>query len=387
MPNRSEGDIRFTMHELGNGELVLLAVDEWDGDMWVSQPVAAAGFEGQVNAENIDPVGFESPAIAKNGPDAGTIPADQFFETAFDLTDLIDLEASCPPAFGTLNFRTATGESAEETGDNLKDYIEPIPLDAPTTCGSLSIFKDDQDGEPLGGAIFEIDPNPLPDGVEGSDLDTLIIYDDSDDNTDVEVTPDVAVDTNYDDPTDAAGEISLDLVEPDTYTVRELAAPEGYLIDDAERADVVPSEGTEEERFGSVTFTNTRETGSLTITKTAVGGAGTFTFEVDCDGTEFDFLGEDAIVLEVAADDTESVLIEDIPTGTECTVTEAENGLFSTVVIPEDGTVTIDADGEEVEFTNTRLTGGLTITKNAVGGAGTFTFEVDCDGTGVRLPG
>ena len=98
-------------------------------------------------------------------------------------------------------------------------------------------------------------------------------------------------------------------------------------------------------------------------------------------GREFDFLGEDAIVLEVAADDTESVLIEDIPIGTECTVTEAENGLFSTVVIPEDGTVTIDADGEEVEFTNTRLTGGLTITKNAVGGSGTFTFEVDCDGT------
>ena len=123
MPNRSEGDIRFTLHELGNGELVLLGIDKWDGDKWVSQPLDTAGFDGAVNAENIDPVGFDSPAIATNGPDKGTIPADQFFETYFNLTDLIGLEPSCPPAFGTLNFRTATGESAEVTGDNLKDYL------------------------------------------------------------------------------------------------------------------------------------------------------------------------------------------------------------------------------------------------------------------------
>ena len=381
VPNRSEGDIRFTMHELGNGELVLLAVDEWDGEKWVSQPVAAAGFEGQVNAENIDPAGFESPAIAKNGPDEGTIPADQFFETAFDLTDLIDLEPSCPPAFGTLNFRTATGESAEETGDNLKDYIEPIPLDAPNTCGSLSIFKEDQDGEPLGGAIFEIDPNPLPDGTEGSDLDTLIIYDDSDDNTDVEVTPDVAVDTNYDDPTDAAGEISLDLVEPGTYTVTELAAPDGYLIDDAEGTLEIPSEGSD-----SVLFTNTRETGSLRITKIA-DAAGTFSFDVDCTDDEFD---RSNILISVTAGQVgqpgvSAPLIEGIPTGVECTVTEDSNPLFSTTVSPEGGEVTIGAGTSTVTFTNTRLFGRITVTKNLVGapnGASTsFTFDVDCPDT------
>ena len=107
----------------------------------MSQTFDPADFAGMVNDVNIDPVGFDSPAIAKNGPDEGTIPADQFFETDFDLTELIGVEAGCPPAFGTLNFRTATGESAEETGDNLKDYIEPIPLDAPSTCGEIVIHK------------------------------------------------------------------------------------------------------------------------------------------------------------------------------------------------------------------------------------------------------
>ena len=60
----------------------------------------------------------------------------------------MDLEPDCPPAFGTLNFRTTTGETGNDTGNNLKDFISPIPLDAPSTCGSLSIFKEDADGEP-----------------------------------------------------------------------------------------------------------------------------------------------------------------------------------------------------------------------------------------------
>src|SRR6185437_11557161 len=41
------------------------------------------------------------------------------------------------------------------------------------------------------------------------------------------------------------------------------------------------------------------------------------------------------------------------------------------------GTVTIDADGETVAFTNTSNVGSLTITK-AANAAGSFTFDVDC---------
>ena len=269
VPDRSVGDVRFTLHEQGGDTIELLEISLWDGDNWVPQGINGGAFVGEVNDEGpVDlPTGWNSPAEKKATDNF--IPEEQFLETYFNLTELIDLEPDCPPAFGTLNFRTTTGETGNDTGNNLKDFISPIPLDAPSTCGSLSIFKEDADGEPLGGAIFEIDPNPLPDGVAGSNLATLKIYDDSDDNTDVEVTPEVAVNTNYDDPTDAAGEITLTEIEPGTYTVRELAAPEGYLMVDDEKTLVVPSEGTAEERFGSVTFVNTK--GSVLFHKTYGG--------------------------------------------------------------------------------------------------------------------
>ena len=40
-------------------------------------------------------------------------------EVSFDLTVLIGLEPGCPPAFGTLNFRDATGDSGEDTRSRL----------------------------------------------------------------------------------------------------------------------------------------------------------------------------------------------------------------------------------------------------------------------------
>src|SRR5204863_5192266 len=128
----------------------------------------------------------------------------------------------------------------------------------------------------------------------------------------------------------------------------------------------------------TVASTNTRVTGGLTISKHAVGDSGTFHFDVDCDGTAYDHLGANAITLQVAAGATESTLIDGIPTGTSCTVTEQANGLFSTVVVPANGTVTIDTNGETVAFTNNRNFGVITVTKvlsGAANGATTsFTF-------------
>ena len=54
--------------------------------------------------------------------------------------------------------------------------------------------------------------------------------------------------------TDANGEIDLSGLEPGTYTVEELAAPDGYLIDDAQR--IIKIEGGEYAQF---VFTNTRK--------------------------------------------------------------------------------------------------------------------------------
>ncbi len=126
-----------------------------------------------------------------------------------------------------------------------------------------------------------------------------------------------------------------------------------------------------------VTFTNTRRTGSLTISKHAVGGNGTFTFQVDCDDDNFD----STVKLTVADGDTEIAIVHGIPTGTKCTVTEDANNLFSTVVVPADGTVTIDENGATVAFTNTKY-GSIEIIKQTDPGNSeqTFAFTSDVPG-------
>jgi uncharacterized repeat protein (TIGR01451 family) len=138
---------------------------------------------------------------------------------------------------------------------------------------------------------------------------------------------------------------------------------------------VVPGNGTVtiDADGETVAFTNTRNVGGLTVTKTTNGGTGTFTFHVNCDGTEFD--------QDLHITNSGSQTVSGIPTGTSCAVTEASNSLFSSIVVPANGTVTIDANGETVAFTNTRNVGSLTIVKTTNGGTGTFTFDVNCDGT------
>ena len=124
-------------------------------------------------------------------------------------------------------------------------------------------------------------------------------------------------------------------------------------------------------------FTNTRKTGSLKIVKIA-DAPGTFTFDVSCtDG------GPNLQDIPITVDfqhlnvGVAAPLVEGIPTGTVCTVTEDGNALFSTTVTPEGGQVTIVTDTQTVTFTNTRNTGKLQITKIA-NATGVFTFDVSC---------
>jgi hypothetical protein len=119
------------------------------------------------------------------------------------------------------------------------------------------------------------------------------------------------------------------------------------------------------------TITNTRQTGSLAIEKTTTGGTGTFTFGVDCSDDTFD--------QQVTIDNSGSETIGNIPTGTECTVTETPADGFDSTRTPENGTVTIDVDGETVSFTNTGQLGWITINKVAEGAYRTFHFRFAFD--------
>lgn len=167
----------------------------------------------------------------------------------------------------------------------------------------------------------------------------------------------------------ADGTIAINGPSGTPCTVTETAAPDGYLVDAAPRDLVIPVGASQ-----TVTVFVNQQLGSLTVEKTTAGAGGTFSFTVTCDDGET-YPGFD---LTVAADDTDTYVVsESIVAGTECTVAETANALFGTVRTPTDGTVTIDADGETVSFTNTRLRGDLVVEK-AADVDGTFTFDVDC---------
>ncbi|HET9442889.1 MAG TPA: DUF5979 domain-containing protein [Acidimicrobiales bacterium] len=130
----------------------------------------------------------------------------------------------------------------------------------------------------------------------------------------------------------------------------------------------------------TVTFTNVHQTGALLVTKTTVGGTGTFTFTVDCTGTAFDQT--------FTLTNSEGRRITGIPTGTTCEVTEADAAMFVSQVTPGNGTVVIATGDNLVAFTNTARPPVLTVVKTAdaalvdAGAAIGFTVTVANTGAG-----
>ena len=131
----------------------------------------------------------------------------------------------------------------------------------------------------------------------------------------------------------------------------------------------------------TVTFTNVRLTGTLVVSKTTVGGTGTFNFTVDCTpGTAFDQT--------FSLTNTETRRITGIPTGTSCSVTEAADPRFTSAVTPGNGTVVVGTGDNVVSFTNTIRPPVLGITKVAdaatvtAGSAIGFTVTVANSGAG-----
>ena len=130
---------------------------------------------------------------------------------------------------------------------------------------------------------------------------------------------------------------------------------------------------------GSVDFTNTRDTGVITVNKTLVGdpvaAQTTFTFHVDCPGTAYD----QDLQINLAAASAGSAQTSAIPTGMSCSVTEGSATGWATASSPANGVVTVPGN---VDFTNTRQTDAITVNKTLVGavaGASTvFKYDVIC---------
>ncbi|WP_404290790.1 SpaA isopeptide-forming pilin-related protein [Glutamicibacter arilaitensis] len=146
-PNRSPGDLRLSIEQDGNGNLILAGAYIWVGTgnsaAWVKQ-TTLSGFVGATNAVPI--LGFDG---------VTTIPARGFAEIGVDLTTLFG-PATCTGNYGTLNLRSSS--STQETS-SLGDWIAPISLDVPSTCSSLQVDK-----------AWVIDGEPFDNGAQPEDF-------------------------------------------------------------------------------------------------------------------------------------------------------------------------------------------------------------------------
>jgi uncharacterized repeat protein (TIGR01451 family) len=128
--------------------------DPEDTGAWVNPVdlVTSGLAEGSVNffedAEG-DPVAISD---CVNG---GTLDNGEFGEAVLNLTDI--LGGDCR-AFGSIF--TKSRSSGSSFNSDLKDRIDPLPVDL-STCSKIIILKEDQFGDPVGGATFTITPNPF----------------------------------------------------------------------------------------------------------------------------------------------------------------------------------------------------------------------------------
>ena len=163
-------------------------------------------------------------------------------------------------------------------------------------------------------------------------------------------------------------------------TISEPNPPEGWAVT-IDPDTVVVQDGPPVE----VTVTNTRQTGEITVVKRLSGpvaGADTeFTLALDCDQDQFD----QQVDVEVTNGESVSVTIDEIPTGTICSLTEPEasEGWELASITPSQ--VVVGSEPVSLVAVNNRLTGGLEIFKYLLGpvdGAPTtFSAFLNCDGT------
>ncbi|MFL6024962.1 MAG: prealbumin-like fold domain-containing protein [Marmoricola sp.] len=238
VPHRSPGDLLFRFSSTGSDPLeftdakryTLSSSPAWDPAKcfttgttagWCTIPIPAGAFAQQVNAD-------------------GT-----FFEGAIDIGLFVDKVGDCTGNFGVTSVRSVTGNAFATSA--LKDYVDPLPVNTPSTCGTIVINKNDQDGDPLGGATFTVTPNPVPGNV---------------------ANPFTVTDNDANDKDADSGVIKISPVTPGVkYTVTETVAPTGYFIADpaSQTADtnMAPS-GT-----ATFTFVDNKQWQALTATKTA----------------------------------------------------------------------------------------------------------------------
>ena len=177
----------------------------------------------------------------------------------------------------------------------------------------------------------------------------------------------------------ANGVATFTLKDGETATATGLPAGVQYTVEETDAANFTTTydgkeSGTISTTAASTTVTNTRDTGSLEVSKTVVSNTAAdhtkvFTFTITmADNTvngTFSGVKFENGTATIELKDTESKLIEGLPAGIDYTVTEAAEDGFAVTKNGDTGTISSTAVSE-AEFTNTRNEGGLTVSKTLV---------------------
>ena len=175
------------------------------------------------------------------------------------------------------------------------------------------------------------------------------------------------------------------------YTVTELD-PGIYEVSKTGDTGVI-----EEVKVQSAVFTNTYDTGGLTVKKTVAGNSGdkekAFNFKVELSDTSINGPYGDMVFVDGVATFTlkhgEMKIATGLHPGTGYTVTELDPGVYTVTKTGETGSIQ-KVISQIAHFTNTYNTGGLEVSKTVDGNAGErqkeFTFQVVLDDTTVNGP-
>ncbi|MFK4836538.1 DUF5979 domain-containing protein [Microbacterium sp. ZW T2_14] len=232
-----------------------------------------------------------------------------------------------------------TVEKSVDSGDPVNQDGDPIVYERTYTFQASCIYLDQET-------------------IPGADLEFTLADGESKTFSDIPAGAECTVTE-----TDAAGAASTNI------TITE-AGGEPVTVDEASFT-ILPYADETSTALTAVAFENVYTTGPVEVTKVIVdpGGWGTaeFTVEMSCtlDGVTPNPVFEDSTTLD--ADNT-TWLVEDLPTGAECTVTETENGGANdstdsvTVTVGDDPTAPVEA-----AITNTFTIGSLEVQKELDG--------------------
>lgn len=244
--NTVNGDLLFRFSSKGSDPIDFTDAKEWtleSDDAWTlvdnpGTPDVEEDCELVTDDAGWCTIGIPAGAFAQQTNTDGT-----FFEGAINISVLIG-EGNCTGNFGAVQVRSVTGGSFYDS--ELKDYVEPLGVKTPSTCGSIFIEKYDEEENLLPGATFQVSPNPDPELAD--DVDYFIT-----DNDDKDLNP-------------ADGLIEINPVDPDQeYSVTETEAPDGYLLptEDTQGPKLVTEGGS-----ALFQFVDPKEWEALTVEKT-----------------------------------------------------------------------------------------------------------------------